>query len=218
MQLSWFKHAAPIAAGLLCSGNLTATAVLAHPHVWVTVETEVVFDEHKAITGFRHKWTFDEAYSAFAVEGRDTNNDGKYDREELKELTEVNISSLKEFNYFTYPRQAGHALDKLPPRESWLEFHDGKLTLFFTLPLAKPVMPAAVPAFSFAVYDSTFYVDFALAEGKPITLSGAPAGCVATIKAPVGQSSGQSLLKSDPATDDGAAQYASSVHISCPAS
>jgi ABC-type uncharacterized transport system substrate-binding protein len=218
MQPSWFKNAAPIAAALFCGGNLIATAVLAHPHVWVTVETEVVFDEHKAITGFRHKWTFDEAYSAFAVEGRDSNNDGNYDREELKELTEVNISSLKEFHYFTYPRQSGRVLDQLPPRDSWLEFQDGKLKLFFTLPLAKPVMPAAIQAFSFAVYDSTFYVDFALAKDKPITLSGAPAGCVAEIKAPVGQSPGQSLLNSEPAAEDAAAQYANSVHISCRAS
>ena len=85
MQLSWFKRRAAIVAALFCGCNLVATTVQAHPHVWVTVETEVVFDEHKAITGFRHKWTFDEAYSAFAVEGRDINKDGKYDREELRE-------------------------------------------------------------------------------------------------------------------------------------
>ena len=219
MQLSRFRRKAAIMAALFCGGNLVATTVQAHPHVWVTVETEVVFDVHKAITGFRHKWTFDEAYSAFAVDGRDSNNDGKYDREELKELTEVNISSLKEFDYFTYPRQSGRLLDRLPPTDAWLEFQDGKLKLFFTLPLAKPVMPAEIQAFTFAVYDSTSYVDFALAKDKPITLSGAPAGCVAQVKDPVGQSSGgQSLLNSAPPAEDGAAQYANSVHISCPAS
>ena len=217
MQRSWFKHAAAFVAALFC-GTSAVTAVHAHPHVWVTVETEVVFDGHHAITGFRHKWTFDEAYSAFAVEGRDSNNDGKYDREELKELTEVNISSLKEFNYFTYPRQSDRVLDRLPPKDSWLEFEDGKLKLFFTLPLANPVLPAAVQAFSFAVYDSTSYVDFALAKDKPITLSGAPAGCVPEIKDPAGQSTSQSLLNSPPAAEDGAAQFANSVRILCPAS
>ena len=217
MQLSWFKHTAATVAALLCAALLAMHPALAHPHVWVTVETEVVFDANKAITGFKHKWTFDEAYSAFAVDGRDTNGDGKYDREELKELAEVNINTLKEFEYFTYPRYSGLVLDRLPPKDYWLEHHEDKLTLLFTLPLAKPLALAQIKAFSFAVYDSTFYVDFALAKEKPITLSSAPVGCVPEVKGPAAQSTSQSLLGSANTPDDGAAQYANSVRILCPA-
>ena len=36
-----------------------------------------------------------------AIEGLDKNGDGKYDRQELSELAQVNIDGLKEFNYFT---------------------------------------------------------------------------------------------------------------------
>src|SRR5688572_365562 len=65
----------------------------AHPHVWVMVETEIQTDGAKNVTGFRHKWTFDEFYSSFATQGLDVNGDGQFQPEELKELTEVNITS-----------------------------------------------------------------------------------------------------------------------------
>ena len=78
----------------------------AHPHVWVTVESTLLY-ERGSFTGLHHKWTFDEFYSAMAVEGLDTNKDGKYDREELAELAKVNVTSLKDFGYFTFPTLAG---------------------------------------------------------------------------------------------------------------
>src|SRR5262245_10926139 len=34
---------------------------LAHPHVWITAETTVLY-ENGAFTGLRHRWTFDEFY------------------------------------------------------------------------------------------------------------------------------------------------------------
>ena len=52
----------------------------AHPHVWVTVESTLLY-ERGSFTGLHHKWTFDEFYSAMEVEGGDTNNDVKYDRD-----------------------------------------------------------------------------------------------------------------------------------------
>ena len=129
----------------------SVAAAWAHPHVWVTVETEVVYDEHKAITGFRHKWTFDEGYSQFAVEGRDLNNDGQYDRAELQELAEVNVSTLKEFEFFTFPKVSNKLIDRDPPKDYWLEYKDGLLSLFLTLPLKTPVPAARVKDFTFAV-------------------------------------------------------------------
>lgn len=92
----------------------------AHPHVWVAFETTVVF-EKGAIVGFRHKWTFDELYTAMAIEGLDKNNDGIYSREELAELAKVNVESLKEYDYFTVVRLAGQPLKTGAPTDFWLE-------------------------------------------------------------------------------------------------
>src|SRR5690606_6177417 len=67
-----------------------ASPAAAHPHVWVTVETTVLY-QGGAITGLQHKWTFDDMYTAMAIQGLDTNGDGTYSREELTELAQVNI-------------------------------------------------------------------------------------------------------------------------------
>ena len=210
-----------LGAGLALAAALVPGAVAAHPHVWVTVETEVVYDAGKAITGFRHKWTFDEGYSRFAVEGRDTNGDGQYDRKELEELAEVNINSLKEFEYFTFPKSGDTVLARSDPKDYWLEYHNGLLTLFLTLPLTEPLAADKTKNFIFGVYDPTFYVDFALAEKEPVRLSAAPSGCAPVIKEPdpaAVQRGAQTLSQLTPEPSGSIAeQYAKSVSISCPA-
>jgi ABC-type uncharacterized transport system substrate-binding protein len=156
----------------------------AHPHVWVTVEATLIYDKG-TLTGIKHKWTFDEFYSAMAVEGLDTNKDGKYDRNELAELAKVNVTSLKDFAYFTFPTLAGQALKLADPADYWLEHKDGILSLHFVVPLANPVLPEA-KGFAFAVYDPSFFIAFDLAKSEqPVRLGeGAPKGCAVKIGAP----------------------------------
>ncbi len=211
---------AAVLAVTLCGAQQAA----AHPHVWVTVETEVVFDAQKAVTGFRHKWTFDEFYSAFAVQGLDANNDGKYDAGELKELTEINVQSLKEFDYFTFPKLAGKLLDRLPPKDYRLEYNDTKLTLYLTIPLKEPLPADKTRDLTLGIYDPTFYVDFALAEKDPVRLAGAPSGCAPSIREPdpkAGQADIAARSEADfnqltPDNQD-AEQFAKSISIACPA-
>ncbi len=209
---------------LFVAATFNAQRASAHPHVWVTVETEVVHDAQKAITGFRHKWTFDEFYSSFAIQGLDKNKDGEYDRGELQQLAEINIASLKEFGYFTFPKLADAVLERLPPRDYWLEYTDGKLALLLTLPLKEPVLKDKVKEFTFAVYDPTFYVDFALAKENPVQLAGAPAGCAPIVKEPDPQTVqgtvstlGEAFFNDSEETSALAEQYAKSVTISCAA-
>lgn len=157
---------------------------LAHPHVWVTVEATLMYGQG-TLTGIKHTWTFDEFYSAMAVEGLDTNKDGKYDRNELAELAKVNVTSLKDFSYFTFPTLAGQGLKLSDPSEYWLEHKDGILSLHFVLPLASPVLPEA-KGFAFAVYDPSFFIAFDLAKTEqPVRLGeGAPKGCAVKVGTP----------------------------------
>lgn len=170
------------AVALAC---LTSGGALAHPHVWVSVKSTIVYD-NGAITGLQQSWTFDEFYTATAIEGLDANGDGKYDREELAELAQVNIDGLKEFDYFTHAKLGDGDLKFKDPVDYWLEHTDkGILTLHFTLPLEHAVL-AEAPGFTFSVYDASYFIAFALAEKQPITLSaGAPAGCKADVHDPL---------------------------------
>ena len=94
----------------------------------------IVLNANHQITGVRHAWTFDEFYSAMAVQGLDTNGDGVFSAEELKPLAEVNIKSLKDFDYFTFVHIGdGDNLPLKPPENYSLDYDKGLLTLQPTL-------------------------------------------------------------------------------------
>lgn len=170
---------AAAAGGLVLAGD-----ALAHPHVWVTMKETVLYDKG-TITGLQQAWTFDELYTQQAIEGLDKNGDGKYDRDELKELAQVNIDGLKEFSYFTFARLGDTELKFKPPTDYWLDYTDkGILTLHFTLPLEQPVS-AEAPGFNFAVFDSSYFIAFDFAEADAVKLgANAPNGCKTTIHEP----------------------------------
>jgi ABC-type uncharacterized transport system substrate-binding protein len=209
----------------LCLGAAALLAISgkadAHPHVWVTVETEIQTDAAKNVTGFRHKWTFDEFYSSFATQGLDVNGDGQFQPEELKELTEVNITSLREFGFFTFPRLAGQEIERLEPRDYSLEHKNGALTLTFTLPLKEPVARAKLKEFEFTVYDPTMYVGFGFAKGNAVHMAASASDCKAEIAGATTQAPAKSLSESlfsnmDKLTNFGQ-QYAETVRVKCPA-
>ena len=94
-----------LALALLALIGAVGTAA-AHPHVWVTMKTEVVYAPDGSVTGVRQAWTFDEAFTAFALQGMERNKDGSYPDSVLKPLAEVNVTSLKEYDYFTFAKSA----------------------------------------------------------------------------------------------------------------
>lgn len=100
-----------------------STPALAHPHVWVSVETTVLYDGG-TVTGLRQRWLFDEFYTSMAIQGLDKNNDGTYDREELAELTAINIDGLKEFSYFTFPKLGDQSLEFSGAADFYMELTD----------------------------------------------------------------------------------------------
>ena len=79
-----------------------AVPAQAHPHVWVSMHSEVVFAPDGTVTGVRHDWAFDDMFSAFATQGYESKVKGQFTREELAPLAKVNVESLKEYDYFTY--------------------------------------------------------------------------------------------------------------------
>ena len=153
----------------------------AHPHVWVTFHSEVLYAADGAITGVRHAWTFDDMFSAYALQGISHAKKGQYTREELASLAQTNVDSLKEYDYFTYARADGKKLKFTEPVDYWLEYKSPSLILHFTLPLKEP---AAAKAMQIEVYDPSIFVDFEFAKDKPVSLSGAPPQCLATYDLP----------------------------------
>jgi ABC-type uncharacterized transport system substrate-binding protein len=189
----------------------------AHPHVWVTVKSEVVWAPDGTVTGVRHAWTFDEMFSTFATQGLETKEKGVFTREDLKPLAEVNVTSLKEFDYFTKAKANSKKAEFTDPVDYWLEFTGGALTLHFFLPLKSP---AKAQTFAVEIYDPTWFVDFTFAEKDPVTLAGAPAQCKIDVARPndsptQGQQLGESFFNSLGPNADYGAQFANRVAVKC---
>ncbi len=161
-----------------------AAPAAAHPHVFVTVRAELLFDEAGRIKAVGNVWQFDDAFSAFATEGLDLDGDGKLGDAELQPLAKINVESLSEFAYFTFLTIDGSQQKFTTPTEYWLE-HDGvRLTLFFTLPLDLPV--AVGKDTTLEIFDPEYFVAFEFPGEHPLALNAAPDGCTATYHPPKG--------------------------------
>ena len=161
--------------------SFSAPAV-AHPHVWVTMTTEVVYAPDGTVTGIRHAWAFDDMFSAFATQGYESKVKGQFTREELEPLAKVNVESLKEYDYFTYVTADGKKVKlKDPAPGYYLDWKDAVLTLHFTLPVEQPIKAQELRV---DVYDPSIFVDFAFAKKDPAKLVGAPAHCKTDVVLP----------------------------------
>ena len=149
-----------------------AAPARAHPHVWVTMKSELVFAGDGTVTGVRHAWSFDDMFSAFATQGLESKDKDKFTREELAPLAKVNVESLKEYDYFTYVTADGVKTPLTDPQpDYWLDYNDSVLTLHFTLPLKTPVKAKELKV---EIYDPSIFVDFSFAKQAPVRLVGAP--------------------------------------------
>ena len=87
------------------------------------MKSELVYAPDGTVTGVRHAWTFDDMFSTFATQGIETKKKGEFTREELAPLAEVNVTSLKEFDFFTHAKANGKKAEFIePPADYYLEF------------------------------------------------------------------------------------------------
>ncbi len=203
---------------LAFAGVPLATPASAHPHVWVSAKSEVMFAPDGSITAIRHAWTFDDMYSAFAVQGIEQKTKGQFTREELAELAELNVTSLREFDFFSIAKVDGKAAEFADPKDYFLAYNNETLTLNFTLPLKSPVKAKSL---ELEMYDPSYYVDFSFSEKDAVALVGAPTACKSSVARPqeVTVQQGQRLGKSffsQLNSQNWGAQFASKIAITCP--
>ncbi|WP_027530539.1 DUF1007 family protein [Bradyrhizobium sp. WSM3983] len=203
---------------LLVATLLFGTAAAqAHPHVWITASSELLYAPDGSITGVRHAWAFDDMFSVYALQGVEGETKGSYTHEELKDLAQTNIESLKEFAYFTFARADGKKEKFLEPIDYFLDYKDEVLTLHFTLPLKIPVKPRQLVL---EVFDRSFFIDFQMADKDPIKLVGAPSGCQMKLERPNdGTASAQKLNEQTFLNGDNSnygLMFANKITVDCP--
>jgi ABC-type uncharacterized transport system substrate-binding protein len=204
-----------LAAASVALGAATAEA---HPHVWITAKSELLYAPDGTITGVRHAWTFDDMFSTYALQGIEAKTKGAYSREELAPLAQTNVESLKEFAYFTFAKADGKKQKFLEPVDYFLEYKDTVLTLRFTLPVKTPFKARQLVL---EVFDPAFFIDFKLANNDPVQLVGAPADCKMQLQRPSdGTASAQKLdeqtFMSGGDNSNYGAMFANRVTVDCP--
>jgi ABC-type uncharacterized transport system substrate-binding protein len=192
----------------------------AHPHVWVTMKSELIYAPDGSVTGIRHHWAFDDMFTAFALQGVASKEKGKFTREELAPLAKVNVESLKEYDYFTYATADGKKAELADPLPGyWLTYNGSVLTLNFTLPFKTPVKAKYLKV---EIYDPTIFVDFEFAKQAPVHLVDAPSGCKLDVVLPQGitaaqsQKLGEAFFNSLSSAQNWGAQFANKILVNCP--
>jgi len=199
---------------LLALATILATAgtAAAHPHVFVTMVNELVYNPDGTVKAIKHAWTFDDMFSVFATQGLEAKKKGEFTRAELAPLAKSNVESLKDFDYFTIAKANGRAAALAEPvADYYLEFKDQVLTLHFTLPFKTPVKAQEL---AIEVYDPSYFVDFAFAEKDPVKAVGAPAQCKVSTTRPGGGGVSSESAPADPS--NWGALYASKILVKCP--
>jgi ABC-type uncharacterized transport system substrate-binding protein len=218
MSKHFFRNVFFTLAGLL----MAAGSASAHPHVWVTMKSELVYAPDGSATGVRHHWTFDDLFSAYATQGLDAKTKGEFTREELAPLAQVNVESLKDFDFFTFAKANGGKTEFKDPIDYYLGFNakDTVLTLHFTLPFKTPVKAKDLDV---EVYDPSYFVDFSFVEKDAAALVGAPAACKLTVRGPAemdaAMASRLGQLPADAQLDPSqylSSQFANKLSVKCP--
>jgi ABC-type uncharacterized transport system substrate-binding protein len=162
--------------------TLVGTPAQAHPHVWIDMQSSIVFTDDGLIKGVDVEWTFDDAYAQMALDGLDVDGDGLYSQDELAPLTKENIESLKDYEYFTVMRANGEQQKIGEVTDAGQIWSNNKLTLHFQVPLEKPIDPKK-EEFMLKVYDPEFFIDLEYPTDDAVDVTGKiPQSCKLVVK------------------------------------
>lgn len=191
----------------------------AHPHAWIDVTVQVLFNDAGEVTGLRETWLFDEYYTAFAMEGLGRSG-ARPSQSDIDALLRENMNRLADYSYFTRVESDGAtvAFASVTPMSSTLR--GARLEMSFVLPFKEPVDMAGAN-FEYAIYDPTYYIEMLHAESSDaIRLAGAPTDCEHRLIEPTPTMEAvmlaQALDRTETASDGLGATFAERVKVRCP--
>ncbi|SEQ03170.1 ABC-type nickel/cobalt efflux system, permease component RcnA [Devosia sp. YR412] len=170
-----------LAAGALGLLALTAPA-LAHPHILIDAKATIVFDGNGAVSGLRHEWRFDTAFSAWMIQGLDVNGDKVTSPEEMQGLADENMVGLADYGFYTYAGEGDAQMAFTPVGDQRMAYEDGHVVLRYSVNATAPL--PVTGRFELAVYDPEYYVAIGIADVSDVTLENAPDSCAAVVEPP----------------------------------
>ncbi|MHB1101748.1 MAG: DUF1007 family protein [Devosia sp.] len=164
---------APFIATLMLT--VASQPAWAHPHLFVDAQAQISFDAEGRATSLHNVWTFDEGYSAFAIEGLDANLDGNVTRSEMQSLADDNVAGLAEYGYYSSAGVRDVNVPFVNGRNAAFDYADGRVTLSFDIDFAVPL--ALTDILELGISDPQYYVAIQFANREAVELIDAPDGC-----------------------------------------
>ncbi|EOC0004382.1 DUF1007 family protein [Cronobacter turicensis] len=207
---------------LMCGAALVslvpAQDVLAHPHSFISLKTEIV-SEAGQITALKMRWKMDEITSADLLYDA---GDAAPGSPVWKKLAAEVMANVIGQHYFTEFWHKGQKVKfAATPLAYGLAREGHQAVLTFTLPLAHP-QPVSGERYTFATFDPTYYVSMSYDAPGDVTLGEAlREHCNVAVKTPQPDAAVQdfalSLDKSDapPEDMDLGKQFAQQVTLQC---
>ena len=172
------RRKALCAAMILIVACGAGAPVFAHPHVFVDVDLSMEVTEDGAVRRLRQEWTFDDMYSAFAVQGLPGPR-GNPAPEGLARLAEEMMDKLDAVDYFTTASAPDQDLQAIGAEDARVVLQDGRLRLSFSVLLR--AIKGTPKAVNVRVFDPQYVVAITLKE--PVRLIG-PVHCRFSILKP----------------------------------
>ncbi len=145
--------------GILTFLALNAT-VWAHPHVWIYGAIIIYFDKD-GLSGFKQEWVLDEMFSQMIIHDYDSNQNRKFEPEEVKKVYEGAFINLRNFNYFTHVKIDGNPFEVEFVKDFNVKLVKDSIVYHFFVPChVKSV--SSFKEVRIAVYDESFYTNITI--------------------------------------------------------
>ncbi len=181
-MIRFAKKALAICAAALAVTPFAGSAAVAHPHVFVEANIDVVRDKEGRFTELRQVWRFDELFSATITIDFDEDADGKLSDDELAKVMAIVKESIAEYDFYTALRVNGKPFEFYEPDEIKAYFEDGKLIMLLAVEPSKPYDFSDGPL-RVSTSDTSFYVAFDY--DKPnVAIEGNSTGCETKVEHP----------------------------------
>lgn len=140
-----------------------------HPHMWIDLQSEVVFGKDNQIAAISQQWLLGYFSSAALLEDASLHPDGVSAGLD-KQVGDI-INNLHEWNYFTHVMIDGEpaSIDRVTGYKASIQ--DNRVRIEFTTALLAPA-ELSVSSFSYSIYDPTYYIEMFHSENAVIGFSG----------------------------------------------
>ena len=155
-------------------------SVVSHPHMWIDLKSEIVFNKEAYIAGIYQEWLFDDFYSVALLEDAAQHPDG-VEQGLRTEISQI-LAGLHSWNYFTQIMVGTNEVQAKQVQQFETELRGNRVWLSFTTQLETPASPTT-EAFSYSIFDPTYYIEMYHFDDAIVALRGSsPKGCKSEIQ------------------------------------